>query len=418
MLLVNIARIYSWFHSMIAFLFIYEYRGTKKRFIIAYILFMCYYMGVTGALLFYYGDGTLGGLTFFICTMPSLAFYYIFAKTRGASFLFFFCMTDTVTAWILFASTLADTLLKGDNAVALAVQLVAFPVYEFILWKWCRRPVLRLQRAVRRGWGFFAAVTGLFYICILVVGTRFDTMDGALVAALILLLMPVTYVAMLWTLYQLMLFYQNQERQSVLQTQAAMMELRAEEIRRAEEKLRIERHDLRHRLDAVAAMVEREERSEALGYIGAARASLDETAARSYCANAVLDAILSVYFQRAEKERITVETRLAIPDELPVDAAELSTVFANALENAIQACARLPEAERRILCTCICEPKLMLEISNPCTGEVEFGPDGLPAAQREGHGMGVRSIMAFAEKHDAACRFTCEDGWFRMQMAL
>ena len=39
---------------------------------------------------------------------------------------------------------------------------------------------------------------------------------------------------------------------------------------------------------------------------------------------------------------IEVKACLTIPDELPVAAAELSTVFANALENAIHACSALP----------------------------------------------------------------------------
>lgn len=79
---------------------------------------------------------------------------------------------------------------------------------------------------------------------------------------------------------------------------------------------------------------------------------------------------------------------------------------------------KLPVEERRILCKCISAPRLMLEFSNPCLKDVKFGPDGLPLMREAGHGIGTRSIAAFAEKHHAVCSFRMENGWFKLQLAL
>ena len=132
----------------------------------------------------------------------------------------------------------------------------------------------------------------------------------------------------------------------------------------------------------------------------------------------MLDAILVAYFQRAKEMGIQVETELAIPDNLPVPAAELSTVFANALENMIHAVQTLPAEERKIVCKCINSPRLMIEFSNPCAEEVQIDADGLPIANDMGHGIGTRSIAAFAEKNRAVYSFRMEDGWFKLQLAL
>ena len=131
-----------------------------------------------------------------------------------------------------------------------------------------------------------------------------------------------------------------------------------------------------------------------------------------------LDAILSSYFRRAKDLGIQVKTQLAIPEELPVPVAELSTVFANALENMIHEVQKLPPDERCMVCKCITSPRLMIEFSNPCTEDVTIGADGLPVTRDTGHGIGTRSIMAFAEKHRAVCSFRAENGWFKLQMAL
>ena len=70
--------------------------------------------------------------------------------------------------------------------------------------------------------------------------------------------------------------------------------------------------------------------------------------------------------------------RLSIPETLPVAYEEFSVVIANALENAINACRSLPKEQRRIVCKCICRPKLMLEISNPYRDDIVFSEEGLP----------------------------------------
>ena len=132
----------------------------------------------------------------------------------------------------------------------------------------------------------------------------------------------------------------------------------------------------------------------------------------------MLDAIFSSYFSQAQQQGIQVEASLVVPDKLPVDAVELSTVFANALENAIHACAELPEGERKIVCKCINRPRLMFEVANTCVGEVRLDQNGLPVTGRRGHGMGTRSIAAFCEKHGAVCSYEQKDGWFRIQLIL
>lgn len=204
----------------------------------------------------------------------------------------------------------------------------------------------------------------------------------------------------------------------LLSTQISALQSRMEVTRAADEAIRIERHDLRHKLQAVAGMVEKGETEEALAYIGASQAHLDELKPVRWCQNPVLDAIFSSYFDQADRQGIEVQATLAIPDELAVDAAELATVFANALENAIHACGSLPEGERKIVCKCINRPQLMFEVANTYAGKVSFDARGLPAAAHQGHGIGTRSIAAFCEKHGATCFYEAENGWFKMRVVF
>ena len=101
-----------------------------------------------------------------------------------------------------------------------------------------------------------------------------------------------------------------------------------------------------------------------------------------------------------------------------MNEGELAIVLANALENAIHANLALPPELRSIHCKMVGTPSIMLELSNPCTGAVFFDNEGLPVAQREGHGLGVQSICAFCRKNGATCQFDRTDGWFRFRLVL
>ncbi len=97
-----------------------------------------------------------------------------------------------------------------------------------------------------------------------------------------------------------------------------------------------------------------------------------------YCSDPILNATLTACLEKARNLGITIEHHLAIPESLPVDSAELSICFANALENATKACAELPENERKIIIRCICRPAFMFEIANPYKGQITHGKKQTP----------------------------------------
>ncbi|MDO4270940.1 MAG: GHKL domain-containing protein [Eubacteriales bacterium] len=206
----------------------------------------------------------------------------------------------------------------------------------------------------------------------------------------------------------------------LLSARVSALQNRLETARAADEAIRIERHDLRHKLQTLAALVEKDEKAEALAYIGASQARLDETKPARLCPDLVLDAVLSSYFDQARRRGIRVDANLAFPDKLPADAAELSTVFANALENAIHACEKLPAGTpRRIEVAVVPVPHFCVEIANTCGGTVELDGDGFPVSHEPGHGVGTRSMAAFFEKYKAVYQYKLtDDGMFRLRFLI
>jgi len=356
------------------------------------------------------------------CTVPSLILFYLLSEYRDGRFFFTFCLADTSFLWISQITVLLDHLFGGTHVMLLISRLVMFPAFELLLWKKLRRPYLELQAYLPGAWWPITAIAAGYYLLLdfsaVPMETPLPSPTEVFRLLLILALMPITYLALLFSLHRQMLYYETQNHQDLLAAQVSALEGRITATQAAEETIQIERHDLRHKLLTVEDMIERGEKEDALAYIHTLQGEVGYAKPERWCANPLLDAVFSSYFAQARRQGIRVKAKLAIPETLTVDSSELSTVFANALENAIHACVALPEEQRELLCTCISHPSLMFEIANPYTGEVRFDQAGLPMASAPGHGIGTRSIAAFCEKHGACCVYEAKDGWFHLKLAL
>ncbi len=75
-----------------------------------------------------------------------------------------------------------------------------------------------------------------------------------------------------------------------------------------------------------------------------------------YCRNYTVNLILSAYIVKAKNEGIAVETHIDLPENTAVADMDLCVIFANALENAVNACKRIPSAIDRTL-KIVCKTK-------------------------------------------------------------
>jgi len=407
---------------ILAFLAVFEPRYPKPVYLASLIPFLITWIGANTYLLFTIGNQLMGQYLLLTCTLSSLIYFFCVAKRRDGRFFFTFCLVDTIFIWLLLTTNLLDYAVGGEGLVATVLRLILYPTITFAIWHFGRKPYLMLLNFVSHSWWLFSLVSGLFYVTMAVMAAfpcniRYRPEDMP-VNMMILMLLPLTYATIFLVLWQQWELFEATEKRRTFEAQSAMMEQRVGELLDAEERYRFERHNLRHRLLAIGIMLQKNDTAAALDYIGASQEALDATEVERYCTDPALDAILGSYFRQAKEQGIQLEAHIDLPDALPVPSVELSTVFANALENMLHAVRTLPPDKRRIICRCISSPCLMMEFCNPCGSDVQLGPDGLPIARNAGHGIGTRSIAAFAEKHQAVCTFQVEDGWFKLRLAM
>ena len=194
-------------------------------------------------------------------------------------------------------------------------------------------------------------------------------------------------------------------------------------VQQGSKKFSILRHDMRHHIQLVYALIHDNKKEEALKALESFDTQLDKTAIRPYSLNPYINAILSVYINRAQEEGFSVNAQINFPESVPVLEEQLSVVLANLMENAIRVTSREPKEKRFLEVHLQAKGKqAVLEVENYCSKPIVFNAEGFPSTTKKGHGIGMVSTRRFIEHYKGYKDFSQTDGhvkfiiYFRMDV--
>ena len=214
------------------------------------------------------------------------------------------------------------------------------------------------------------------------------------------------------------------QEKTKLESDAYFMEIAAKNMKErlqltesSMQKYRVMRHDRRHFEALLYQLLEEGNTREAKKYL-AERLAMEPHPVMRYCENTTVNAAISHYTACAKREKIPMTVSANIPSGLSVNELEFAIVISNLLENAINACRKLPETERYVKLTAKHKNQLLLEIENSCDRKVMLDEDGYPFSRDENHGIGTRSVLAFVKKTDSEICYLTEETRFRVRMII
>ena len=181
------------------------------------------------------------------------------------------------------------------------------------------------------------------------------------------------------------------------------------------EKLKIIRHDMRHVLYNLSSLIQNENNDEALKLISSYINEIELTKDLKFTTDTFINATLEYYYHICQRENIKLNININdIEDKINVSSTELSVVISNALENAFKATKELVD-HREINFTFINNnDRLILSVENYYDGEVKINKDGTPISDKEGHGIGSQSILAFAKRNNLVINYDITKNKFRL----
>ncbi len=399
-MLRDLSLFWSMVHVTVIFLMLFRSKYEKRKTVILSTACIGVLMALNMAGLIVLGTEIMGKLLLVTCSIPSFIFFWFLSRDRNSSYLFTFCLADTLCLWILGATNLLDHFLGGGQYILMfALRLILFPLVEYIIFKKFRSIYAELQNVITKGWTSYAGMTVLYYILLLVMSefpTHINTRPVYFIGfGLLLVLMVFNYIIIFASLYRQYKLYESEKTKSVLKEQKLSLENQLEN----QQFIRKIRHDMRGHTITLQGLLAAGKHKEAADYLEQMEQSMAASDIR-VCANPYINAQLSHYSQKFRELDATLACDIQLGEEEIPAIHRVCNILSNALQNAVEELTALPREEREVsLQMQYKKDYLILRLRNRCRPGLTVKKGTLPttAKKEKGHGYGLLSIRETAE---------------------
>lgn len=362
------------------------------------------------------GNDFMVSVLIFTAIIPAFIFFNFISKYKGFKLLFSLLTVSIFGMMCGYIGNLSMLIFSSDAICAVFNSICYILIIVFII-KVFRKPYFRMLETLNTGWRQFCLVPALLLAIIFLL--QYYPMpiesrpENGPLLFLVYTLMFAFYSIVYRNFDNMTQFYQLKQDKKLILLQTEMQKKEYEVILDKINAIQIYRHDMRHHINVLNTLIQVSDFDEAQKYLGQLSNQINTTVIEKYCENYVVNAILSSYISRAREENIEVCCKADIPASLKIEDLELGTIFSNAIENAITACLRIEERKNRKI-SIECREyfrQLYIQISNRFVGKVLFDGE-YPVSDKEGHGIGTRSIAAVAEKYGGVFSFAAEGDLF------
>jgi hypothetical protein len=379
---------------------------------------------ICAAILLIFGYDAYVYSFFFCMELPAIITLFFVSKRRDFRDFFTVQITVFISFTISIPSMWLSQLISSEGYYLRynIIRIIIFPVLYLFLFKHVRTRYIQIQDELEQGWGIFSILPLIacivMYYQYLIYSRSGDFSDIVVNCIFIILMMAAIFMVFDYVLKQLHERYLLQEQRRVLAMQNKAQLDQFEQHLEAAEKSNRRWHDLRHGIQQLIELLEVGDVELAIDYLKEQRGT-DQIMKVTYCMHPVVNSMLCLWADRAQKAGIDIELVTDIPERLKIEPLELSALFANAIENAYEACQRLPdEATKYIKVQAHYHgSRLAIGITNSCLPEIPFEKD-MPVSMKKGGGIGTRSIAYTVERFNGTKLFEARNGVFTARFVL
>ena len=196
--------------------------------------------------------------------------------------------------------------------------------------------------------------------------------------------------------------------------QLTMQAMQYENLKEKIAEARRAKHDVRHHIALIQEYLAEGEIDALREYLGRYSESLPDDSLVTFCENTAANAVLLYFAQKAKSKDIDYIVKADIPNDIFVSDTDISVLFGNLIENALDACAEEQCSNRSIIIRAgLTGGSLCVTVDNTFTDTLRYTNDGeLLSTKHKGMGLGTRSVRSIAAHYGGICRFEAKDGMF------
>ena len=206
--------------------------------------------------------------------------------------------------------------------------------------------------------------------------------------------------------------------------QSDLLEKHCEEVENMYRQTRGWRHDYHNHIQTMKAHLAMGELAKLEEYLNELDTDLTTVDTVIKTGNVMMDAILNSKISLAKARGIRIDAKAVVPKELAISEVELSLIVGNLMDNAMEACMKITEEERRFIRVYIdiLKGQLYIYVMNSVEGTPKrSGKIYLSTKNaKEGsyHGFGLMRIDKVVERYHGYLERQDEEGVFATEVML
>ncbi len=202
--------------------------------------------------------------------------------------------------------------------------------------------------------------------------------------------------------------------QNIMDAQYKNYELSRESIDMVNQKY----HDLKHQI----TLLKTEAGTRSVSDLEQMEKEIKGHEAQNKTGNAVLDTVLTSKSMLCQSKGIELRSIVDGSCLSFMNDMDISALFGNMLDNAIECEEKIPQPERRLIRLNVVREKqfVRIRVENYCEKPISFH-DGLPQTTRKDkalHGYGMKSMRSTVRRYGGSLVASLEDGWFTVKILI
>lgn len=202
----------------------------------------------------------------------------------------------------------------------------------------------------------------------------------------------------------------------LLQQASILKDKEMEEAESVHAQMRGRYHDESNHLATILGLLEEGNVDECIDYTKEYMGEVEKARYRINSGNLMVDVLISRKYSVCQKKKIKVDLDCLIPQMLNVHKVDLNVLMGNMIDNAIEACEKIPDPEKRKIEIGIKLHGAYLNILVKNTvKENPFSRSGKLETSKEdkkNHGIGRRNMQSVVNLYDGVLESSCENNIF------
>lgn len=199
-----------------------------------------------------------------------------------------------------------------------------------------------------------------------------------------------------------------------------LIEKHCEEVQNMYQQVRGWRHDYKHHIQTMKAHLAMKQYEELDTYLSELDTDLTTVDTVIKTGNVRIDAVLNSKLAVAKRKGIRVNAKAIVPKDLAVSEVDLCIIIGNLLDNAMEACEKEPEEEKRFIRVYIdiLKAQLYIYVANSMTNDIKKLGKNYLTTKTAGHGFGLMRVDRVVARYNGYLNRQHEEGVFATEIML